>query len=230
VTPTVSRTRLAFTPVTLVVGLGAVIGAGIQAALRDDAPPPAKVELPKINTANAAVSAANTLGFPQVKGGDFKLVDHHGKVRTSRNPAGHYQFFFFGYAKCKAICTTALPAMADAVEILEASGVTVSPLLITVDPGRDTIAALREEAPKIHPSLVGLTGSGQALDAAYKAFKVEKKFLFDHLEEGPIYTHGSFIYLLDADGQFKTLFPPIMSPKQIATVTAGYINNGNAVN
>ena len=106
----------------------------------------------------------------------------------------------------------------------------VHPLLITVDPGRDTIATLREEAPKIHPSLVGQTGSGQALDAAYKAFNVEKKFLFDHLEEGPIYTHGSFIYLLDADGQFKTLFPPIMSPKQIATVTAGYINNGNAVN
>ena len=80
---------------------------------------------------------------------------------------------------------------------------TVSPLPITVDPDRDTAAALREEAPKIHRSLIGLTGSGQALDAAYKAFNVEKKFLSDHLEEGQIYTHGSFIYLLDADGQFK---------------------------
>ncbi len=221
----VSRFRIGLTAFAAVLGLGSVVAASLQAALSEK-----RVPAPAINVAEAQVSARNTSGFPTVKGGDFRLIDHHGDVRTSRNPSGHFQLVFFGYARCKAICTAALPSMAQAVDILQASGVTVTPLLVTVDPVRDTVAALREAAPAIHPRLMGLTGSEEALAAAYQAFNVKKQFLFDHLEEGPIYTHGSFIYLLDGDGRFQTLFPPIMSAKQVATVTAGYVNAGGAVN
>ncbi len=221
----VSRFRLGLAACAIVLGLVSVAVAGLQAALTEK-----RTSIAIIGPAKALVSTENTPGFPTVKGGDFRLIDHHGDVRTSRNPDGHFQLVFFGYAKCKAICTAALPNMAQAVDILAASGVAVTPLLITVDPARDTTAALREAAPAIHPRLIGLTGSEEALASAYKAFNVQKKFLFDHLEEGPIYTHGSFIYLLDGEGRFQTLFPPIMSPRQIATVTAGYVNAGKAVN
>lgn len=221
----VSRFRLGLAAGAIALGLGSVAAAGLEAALTSKHPPAVVID-----TATARVSAQNTPGFPTVKGGDFHLMDYNGNVRTSRNPNGHFQLVFFGYAQCKAICTAALPGMAAAVDILDASGITVTPLLITVDPARDTPAALREAAPAIHPRLIGLTGSEEALAAAYKAFNVRKKFLFDHLEEGPIYAHGSFIYLLDGEGRFQTLFPPIMSPKQIAAVTAGYVNAGTAVN
>lgn len=224
-TPGVSRSRILLAAGAIALGLGSVTGAALQAAYTEKRPAAAPIDVAK-----AKVSAENTAGFPEVKGGDFTLVDHHGDVRTSRNPDGHFQLVFFGYAQCKAICTAALPTMAAAVDILDASGLSVTPLLITVDPERDTVAALREAAPAIHPDMVGLTGPEEALAAAYKAFNVQKKFLFDHLEEGPIYTHGSFIYLLDGDGSFQTLFPPIMSAKQIATVTAGYVNAAKAVN
>ena len=223
--PGVSRFRLSLVACAAALGIGSIATASLQTALTEKRPPAAAID-----TAKAQVSAQNTPGFPAVKGGDFRLIDHHGDVRTSSNPAGHFQLVFFGYAKCKAICTAALPAMAEAVDVLDASGVTVTPLLVTVDPARDTVAALREAAPVIHPRLVGLTGSEEALDAAYKAFNVQKKFLFDHLEEGPIYSHGSFIYLLDGAGRFQTLFPPIASPDHIATVIAGYINAAQAVN
>jgi protein SCO1/2 len=180
-------------------------------------------EAVKIDLAAAAVDKANTLGFPTVKGGDFKLVDQFGQARTSKSGNGQHQLVFFGYAKCKAICTAAFPTMAEAVDTLERSGVSVTPVLITVDPERDTVAALREAAPLIHPRMVGLTGGDDALAVAYKAFGVEKKFNFNHIDEGPIYSHGSFVYLLGPDGEFKTLFPPILGATRIVEITAGYI-------
>ena len=170
-------------------------------------------------------TSPNTLGFPDVKGGDFDLVDHNGAKRTSKNPDGHFQLIFFGYANCKAICSVALPRMAQAVDMLKVQNIEVTPLLITVDPERDTVDNMKEALAFHHKDMIGLTGSKDALDKAYKAFNVEKSLVYEHPEEGPIYAHGSFIYLIGPDGDFKTLLPPILSPERIAEVTKGYISD-----
>lgn len=166
----------------------------------------------------------NTPGFPSIKGGDFKLTDQFGAERTSKDPDHRFQLLFFGYAKCKAICSVALPRMGEVADRLEDAGVLVTPLLITVDPDRDTVAALAEAAPKYHARLVGLTGSTQALEEAYRAFQIERKVVFVDPEQGAVYAHGSYIYLLGPDGEFKTLFPPILSPERIAELVLQYIN------
>jgi len=171
----------------------------------------------------AAPLSENTPGFPDIKGGDFELIDQFGQKRTSKDPDNRFQLLFFGYAKCKAICSVALPRMAEVAERLEADGVLVTPLMITVDPERDTVQALAEEAPKFHSRLVGLTGSEAALEEAYKAFQIERKIVFVDPEHGAVYAHGSYIYLLGPDGAFKTLFPPILSPERIAELVHGYI-------
>ena len=167
----------------------------------------------------------NTLGFPDVKGGDFLLLDQDGNTRTSKDPNGQYQFIFFGYANCKAICSVALPRMASAVDMLADQGIKVTPILITVDPDRDRVDNMREALSHYHEDMVGLTGSDEALDVAYKAFQVEKKLVYEHPEEGPIFAHGSFIYLIAPDGTFKTLLPPILSPERIVEVTKSYIGD-----
>ncbi len=169
-------------------------------------------------------TSPNTAGFPDVKGGDFELVDHNGKTRTSRNPEGHYQMVFFGYANCKAICSVALPRMASAVDMLDDQDITVTPLLITVDPERDTVENMEDALKHHHSRMVGLTGSEEALQVAYDAFQVEKSMVYEHPEEGPIYAHGSFIYLLGPEGNFKTLMPPILSPERMAEVVKSYID------
>ncbi len=168
-------------------------------------------------------ASANTPGFPDIKGGDFNLVDQNGEPRTSRDPSGQHQLVFFGYASCKAICDVALPRMAEAVERLKKEQFSVTPILITVDPERDTVETMGESVKRIHPDMVGLTGSETALAEAYKAFQIEKSLVYEHPDEGPIYAHGSFIYLLGPDGKFKTLFPPVLSSERIAGTTAAYI-------
>lgn len=171
----------------------------------------------------AKTVAANTPGFPNIKGGDFRLVDHNGRERTSRDPDGRYQMIFFGYANCKAICAVALPRMVDAVDRLERHGIAVTPVLITVDAARDTVEALGPAVAKIHPRLVGLTGEEARLQEAYDAFQVEKKIVFEHPEHGPVYAHGSYVFLVGPDGTFKTLIPPVVGAERMAEIVEGYV-------
>lgn len=212
------------TAIGLALAMG--LGAGAFAAAltgRSDLPASARPDPQRFS-----VDASNTPGFPKIKGGDFNLIDHHGNARTSRSPDGTFQLLFFGYSNCKAICSMALPNLAEAVDLLEGMNAAVTPVLITVDPKRDTVEELNRSVGTIHPRLIGLTGPQDRLDVAYKAFNLEKKFLFEHVDEGAVYSHGSFIYLLGPDGEFKTLFAPVISPVRIAEISAGYIADSNA--
>lgn len=173
-------------------------------------------------------TTGNTPGFPDIKGGDFSLTDHNGNPRSSKSPEGNYQLVFFGYASCKAICSVALPRMAAAVDALAERSIEVTPILITVDPERDTIDTMGGALALHHEQMIGLTGSEQELQVAYDAFQVEKSLVYEHPEEGPIYAHGSFIYLLGPDGGFKTLIPPIVGPERIVEVVASYLKPDNS--
>ena len=182
----------------------------------------------KAQDANQQELPANTPGFPDIKGGDYRLIDQDGRVRTSRDPDGRFQLIFFGYANCQAICSVALPRMADSIDRLEADGRIVTPVLITVDPDRDTVQSLGPAVMKIHKRMVGLTGETDALQQAYDAFQVTRNVVFEHPEHGDVYAHGSYIFLLGPDGSFQTLLPPVLGAERIAEVVRGYIDRTEA--
>ena len=164
--------------------------------------------------------------FPKSIGGDFALIDQFGRERDQRDPDGRPQLIFFGYASCEAICSVAMPSVAKAVGLLEMDGLLATPVLITVDPEHDTPEAMREALPKTHPRYIGLTGSEAALTAARKAFQVDAKQVSETTDGAPIYAHGSFIYLVDGEGAFMTLMPPILSAERIAEIVKGYVASG----
>ncbi len=164
----------------------------------------------------------DALPFPADLGGAFSLIDQTGTRRTEADPDGRMQLFFFGYATCQAICTVALPRMAEMTEIAQAAGLQVSPVLITVDPARDTPEAMAEALRALHPEMVGLTGTEDELAAVRDLFQIESKLVFEDPEYGPIFAHGSFIYLMDAAGSLLTVIPPIITPERGAEIVAKY--------
>lgn len=168
----------------------------------------------------APAIAASPLPFDV--GGPFKLTDQTGETRTDESFHGKPALLFFGYAECQSICSVALPRMAETIDLLTEAGADVTPILITVDPARDTPEALTLSAPKVHERLIALTGSEDALADARKSYRVESKLIGEDIE-GPIYAHGSFIYLLGADGEVKTLMPPVLAPERMAEIALGYL-------
>lgn len=163
-------------------------------------------------------------GLPFDVGGPFTLVDQSGAERTQVDPGGNPQLLFFGYANCPGICATAMPMIADAVDALADDGLKVQPVMITIDPARDKVGNMSGPLLDLHPEFIGLTGSEAALAQAYKAFRVEKELAFVDPEIGAVYSHGSFVYLLDAKGEVLTLFPPILDANHVAGLIRGYVS------
>ncbi len=168
-------------------------------------------------------------GFAEAKpalpfdvGGAYSLTDQSGQLRTEADPEGKHQLLFFGYATCQQICSAALPLMAEVVDELDADGIGLTPLMITIDPVRDTVDTIGPALALHHVDFIGLTGTEENLQVAYDAFSVEREYLFDDPEYGPVYAHGSFLYLLDPDGEVLTLLPPILAPDALAKIVKGY--------
>lgn len=170
-------------------------------------------------TLNAALP--DTL-FPTNFGGNYTLTDHHGNPRTQADPDGKLQLVFFGYATCEAICTVALPIMSDVAAALAARDVDVTPLVITIDPRVDTVEAMGPALETFAPGLTGLTGSEAALAEVRDLFHVEKKLLFTDPLGVDVYAHGSHIFVMDSDGGFLTLLPPILSTERMVEIVEGY--------
>jgi protein SCO1/2 len=168
-------------------------------------------------------AVAPAQGLPFLVGGEFALTDHNGLLRTQADPDGHAQLLFFGYANCLQICSSVLPQMADIADELAKINHTVRPIMITVDPVIDTVETLGPALTAYHDDFVGLTGTEAALQVAYDAFSIEKEFLFNDPEYGPVYAHGSFMYLLDGDGMTLTLIPPVLSDEEIIAIISNYI-------
>jgi len=165
----------------------------------------------------AAGPVAAQNAFPDV-GGAFELTNQYGETRTQVDPDGAAQLLFFGYANCQEICSAALPLMAEVADLVAAQGLDVTPVMITVDPVRDTVAEMGAPLEVIDPDLVGLTGTPDALQAAYDAYGIEIEELFVDPFYGPVIAHGSFIYLLDPSGEVLTMLPPILPAPHLAQI------------
>ena len=149
-------------------------------------------------------------------GGPFELTDHTGAQFTRDDLAGDYALIYFGYTFCPDVCPTELGLMAEAIDLLEGDGERVRPVMITIDPERDTPDVLSEYVPLFHERLVGLTGTEQEVrDVATKYRVFYRRF------EDPSYTyylmdHTSFVYLLSPTGEIASMFRYQTPPEEMA--------------
>ncbi len=172
------------------------------------------------------VSATNLAAddFPIEFGGEFELIDQHGDPRTSADYRGDYLLVFFGYTSCPFMCSQTLRAIAAALDALGDESERVNAVMITVDPENDTPKQMRAEMPNIHSRIVGLTGSAEQLERAYRAFRIEPRAVEADWNGSAVISHSSYIYLLGPDGRFRTLMPPILPPANMAEIIARYVD------
>ena len=146
-------------------------------------------------------------GAPTI-GGPFTLVDQAGRTVTDKDFRGQYLMIYFGYTYCPDVCPTSLTNMSDALDLLGEKGAEVTPMLITIDPARDTSEHLREYATYFHPRLHALTGSPEQIAAVAKAYRVyySKVKQEDETEDDYLMDHSSVTYVMGPDGEFRLHF------------------------
>ncbi len=91
------------------------------------------------------------------------------------SPAPHFRgkliLVFFGYVHCPDVCPTSLAAMNEVLNgMTPEERARIQPILISVDPARDTPESLKNYAAYFHPSLIGVTGTPEQIAALAKAF------------------------------------------------------------
>ena len=105
-------------------------------------------------------------------GGPFELTDQDGNTVTDQTYKGKLMLIYFGFTYCPDACPTALGVMSAALDKLDVAAERVVPMLITVDPERDTPAVLKDYVSNFHPRMVGLTGTPEQVAQVAKAYRV----------------------------------------------------------
>jgi len=154
-------------------------------------------------------------------GGSFELVNQAGQPVTERDFAGRWLLVYFGFTYCPDICPTELGIMASALDVMGPAGEAVTPILITIDPQRDTPDQLADYVSRFHPRMQGLTGTPEQIAAAARRYRVyyarvQRPDMTDYLMD-----HSSFIYLVGPDARVRALFRPETSPEAIAAAVQG---------
>ncbi len=149
-------------------------------------------------------------------GGPFALTDQDGRAVTDKDFAGKLMLVYFGFTNCPDICPTGLQTIALAMDQLGNDAAKVQPILITVDPERDTAPAMKEYVQAFHERLVGLTGTPEQIAAVAKAYRVYyQKVTLKDSSLGYSVDHSGFIYLMDGKGQYLSHFRHDATPEQM---------------
>lgn len=161
-------------------------------------------------------------------GGPFQLTAHTGQSVTEADFAGQYMLIYFGFTFCPDVCPTELQVMSSALDVLGDEGANVTPMLISIDPERDTVEAMAQYVTNFHPRLVGLTGTPEQVAAAASAYRVYFQKVADETSAAA-YTmdHSSIVYLMGPDGAFLKHFGPGTSPEKMAKTIASFIEQAN---
>lgn len=149
-------------------------------------------------------------------GGPFTLVSETGETVTDQDVLTGPTLVYFGYTFCPDVCPLDSNRNAIAVDILAEQGHNVKPVLITIDPERDTPEYLAEYTENFHPNMLGLSGSLEQVDAAARAYKVYYKKQPSDDPEYYLMDHSSFSYLIMPGHGFTDFFRSNMSAEVMA--------------
>lgn len=159
---------------------------------------------------------------PAAIGGPFQLTDQAGQTVTEKSMEGRPSLVFFGFTHCPDVCPTTLFEMSEVLKAMGKDGDRINAYYISVDPERDTQAAMKEYLSSFDPRLKGLTGSPEAIAKVLSEYRVYAKKV--PLKDGD-YTmdHTALIYLMDRDGKFVAPFNINRKPEDAATDLKRYL-------
>lgn len=160
---------------------------------------------------------AGSGGAGRLSGGDFTLNAASGPLAL-HDFRGQVVILYFGYASCPDACPTALGATGQALALLTPAELArVQPLFVSVDPDRDTPAALKDYAAFFHPKILAATGSAAQIAELARRYGVYYRRQESSSASGYSVDHSSSLYVINGNGQIDNVLPHGVTPPQIAS-------------
>src|SRR5258708_15612869 len=118
-----------------------------------------------------ALGGLRNVAAPSAIGGPFQLTDQAGQTVTEKTMQGHPTLVFFGFTHCPDVCPTTLFEISEVLKAMGGDADRVNAYYISVDPERDTTAAMKDYLSSFDPHLQGLTSNPQAPAKNVSAFR-----------------------------------------------------------
>ena len=169
-----------------------------------------------------ALGGLRTVAAPAAIGGPFQLTDQAGQIVTEKSLQGRPTLIFFGFTHCPDVCPTSLFEISEVLRAMGNDADRVNAYFISVDPERDTDAAMKDYLSSFDSHLKGLTGDPDAVAKVISGFRVYARKV--PLKDGD-YTmdHTALIYLMDRDGHFVSPFNLKRTPEEAAADLKRYL-------
>lgn len=156
-------------------------------------------------------------------GGPFTLVDETGATVTDADVITQPALLYFGYTFCPDVCPLDTVRNAEAVDLLATAGHDVLPVMISVDPLRDTPEVMAAFTANIHERMLGLTGTPEQTDAAARAYRVYYRANREGDDPYYLVDHTAFTYLVLPEHGFVEFFSRETTPRQMAERTECFV-------
>jgi protein SCO1 len=168
------------------------------------------------------MGGGRNVAAPAAIGGPFQLTDQSGATVTDKSLQGRPTLIFFGFTHCPDVCPTSLFEISEVLRAMGSDADRVNAYFISVDPERDTPAAMKDYLSSFDPHLKGLTGDPEVMAKVTTEYRVYAKKV--PLKDGD-YTmdHTALVYLMDRDGRFVAPFNLKQTPEQAAAELKKYI-------
>ena len=169
-----------------------------------------------------AFGGLRNVAAPAAIGGPFQLTDTRGQTVTDKNLLGRPTLIFFGFTHCPDVCPTSLFEMSEVLRAMGKDADKVNAYFVSVDPERDTEAAMKDYLSSFDPHLKGLTGTPDQVAKVISDYRVYARKV--PLKDGD-YTmdHTALIYLMDRDGKFVSPFHISPKPEDAASDLKRYL-------
>jgi protein SCO1 len=137
---------------------------------------------------------------PPLPAPPLRLTDQDGRPFDLSALTGAPVFVYFGYTHCPDICPTTL---ADLRMAIATAGVPARVVFVTIDPARDTAAAMRQYTAFYDAGFIGLTGSPDDIASAAAAWGVTYRQMAVDANGNYAMTHSTDTYLVDGSGLLR---------------------------
>jgi protein SCO1/2 len=168
------------------------------------------------------MGGGRNVAAPAAIGGPFQLTDQTGQTITEKSLEGRPTLIFFGFTHCPDVCPTSLFEISEVLRAMGKDADRVNAYFISVDPERDTPAAMKDYLSSFDPHLKGLTGDPEVMAKVISEYRVYAKKV--PLKDGD-YTmdHTALVYLMDRVGHFVAPFNLKRTPEEAAAELKRYL-------
>lgn len=177
------------------------------------------LEANRIHQRQQAITLQHGTAFPKAMPlKAFELIDDDNTAFTNKDLEGQWSLLFFGFTNCAMVCPTTMSKLNEAIQILKKTDADQIPrvIFISVDPDRDTPAAIKKYVASFNKTFEGATGSKANLAALTKNLGVMYAKAQKSGEKDYQLNHSSMIIVINPRGKWAGILTPPFDARVMA--------------